>query len=97
MTLKFILLLIVFESDIILPESEGRYATRGRIIKGIDKVDTNKLVRFNIILSQGHSIKITKPRAVTPIKQYGCYHKVVNNWNELPHDVVQEDSINSFK
>jgi hypothetical protein len=47
--------------------------------------------------TRGHSLKLVKPRATTSIRANVFSHRIVNNWNSLPEEVVTADSINSFK
>ena len=68
-----------------------------RIIYGIDKLDKDKFFIFSTRPSRGNPLKIVKPRALTTHKQYSFSHRVVNNWNDLPTEVVLADSLNIFK
>ena len=45
----------------------------------------------------GHCKKLIKPRATTTTKQYSFAHRVINDWNSLPNEVVVAKSLNSFK
>ena len=47
--------------------------------------------------TRGHSLKLPKDRAYTSTKINFFTHRIVNNWNNLPENVVSAPSINSFK
>ena len=46
---------------------------------------------------RGHELKLKKPRANRNIRANFFTHRVVNNWNKLPSEVVTADSVTSFK
>ena len=60
-------------------------------------MDKDKFFIFSTRPSRGNPLKIVKPRALTTHKQYSFSHRVVNNWNDLPTEVVLADSLNIFK
>ena len=68
-----------------------------RIIMGIDTLDIGNCFELNSKPSRYNSLKLIKPRALTSHKQFSFSHRVINNWNELPHSVVLFDNLNMFK
>ena len=48
-------------------------------------------------ITQGHSLRLTKQRANTTVRQKSLSFRVVNDWNSLPEAVVTAVSVNSFK
>ena len=47
--------------------------------------------------TRGHSLKLTKKRALTNMQLHSFSHRVVDVWNALPHWVVNSVSLNAFK
>lgn len=68
-----------------------------RILKGIDNVDPANFFEVDNSKTRGHSLKIKKPRANTNIKLYSFSHRCINNWNSLPEEVIQSETLNGFK
>jgi len=48
-------------------------------------------------LTRGHNFKIYKPHATCLPRRHFFLIRVVNDWNELPYDLVNVNSINLFK
>ena len=44
-----------------------------------------------------HSAKLTKHRCRLDFRRYFFSERVVDRWNSLPQDVIDADSLNSFK
>ncbi len=68
-----------------------------RIINKIDSIPPDNFFEFNTGITRGHCKKLIKPRATTTTKQYSFAHRVINDWNSLPNEVVVAKSLNSFK
>ena len=69
-----------------------------KILKGIDKLDFSKFfVLQKSNRTRGHNCRIVKQRSRLDIRKYFFSQRVVNAWNSLPQDVVDADSVNSFK
>ena len=69
-----------------------------KMIKGFDNVDYKNF--FQLVdnsKTRGHRYKIVKVRARLDIRNKFFSQRVVNSWNQLPAEVVEADSINSFK
>jgi hypothetical protein len=69
-----------------------------KMLKDGDKGDFNKF--FEIQLSnrtRGHNCRIVKHRSHLDIRKYFFSQRVVNSWNSLPQDVIDAESVNTFK
>ncbi len=68
-----------------------------RIVNKIDCIEMSDLFEYDTGITRGNSKKLFKPRSVTSIKQHSFSHRVINDWNDLPNNVVMSDSLNKFK
>ena len=69
-----------------------------KLMKGITKVDSNKLFHVNSnSRTRGHSYKLDKSRPRLDIRKNYFSHRIVNKWNTLPTYVIESDSVNAFK
>ena len=69
-----------------------------KIIKGFTNIDSTQF--FNVQASdrlRGHSLKLTKPRCNTQLRQHFFSQRVIQRWNNLPQYVINADSVNEFK
>ena len=69
-----------------------------KLIKGIDNIDYNKF--FQLVdnsRTRGHRFKIVKVRSRLDIRNKFFSQRVINSWNMLPMDVVEAETVNSFK
>ena len=68
-----------------------------KIMNKMDKCD--RFNRFKIILNQvrGHCFKYFKEITRQPYRENFFYNRVVNIWNQLPSEIVEATSVNSFK
>src|SRR5208282_3641746 len=46
---------------------------------------------------RGHRMKLFKPRSVLNCRRHSFGQRVIDDWNALPHDVVDSTSVNMFK
>ena len=69
-----------------------------KLIKGIDKVDYNIFFKIDINPRvRGHRFKLIKQRFNTNLRKFFFSNRVIDTWNKLPAEVVDSDSVNSFK
>src|SRR5215831_6184977 len=69
-----------------------------KLLKGFDKVDYNKFFQINPRnRTRGHSLKLNKSRSRTDIRKNFFSQRVINSWNKLPQNVIDADSVNTFK
>ena len=62
-----------------------------------EDIGTNKLYQYAEGITRGHPLKVAKPRWNTKLRQNSFRNRVVNDWNNLPNEVVCAPSLNSFK
>jgi len=69
-----------------------------KILHGFEDVDPNLFFRrSNQIQLRGNSLKLYKKRSKLLLRAKFFSQRVVDHWNELPNDVVNASSLNSFK
>ena len=68
-----------------------------RIINKIDNIPFDTFFTLNTHGTRGHQYKLDKPRSNTRCRQNFFSQRVINIWNDLPQNVVEAPSINSFK
>ena len=72
-----------------------------RLMKGIDKVELTNFFNMNISerssTLRGNTLKIVKKRFDKTVAKFSFKNRVVNDWNNLPDDIVQSEGINTFK
>ena len=69
-----------------------------RIIHKIDNLDFDTFFSLNNNQTRGHQWKLQKPSvSKNKIRRNTFSYRVINNWNNLPDQVVNCDSINAFK
>ena len=69
-----------------------------KMFKSKDRIEINNF--FEIQSSnktRGHNCRIVKHRSHLDIRKYFFSQRVVNTWNNLPQNVVDADSVSSFK
>ena len=68
------------------------------IIHGYDNVQSDYFFqprRHDYL--RGSSLSLQKPRARLDVRKYSFSHRAISEWNRLPEEVVNANSINSFK
>ena len=69
-----------------------------KIIKGLTKVDYNRWFVFSKeSRTRGHRYKLSKSRSRLEVRKNFFSQRVINEWNKLTIDVVEANSVNSFK
>ena len=58
---------------------------------------SNLLTPFAKDITRGHNYKLTKLASNTSLFQSFFTNRIINHWNNLPHKVVNVESINAFK
>ena len=51
----------------------------------------------NITRTRSHPLKLSKKSTNTLKYQKFFTNRIINNWNNLPSDIIMSDSVNSFK
>ena len=68
------------------------------MLKGIDHVDFENFFKIsNIKNTRGHCYKLSKQRCKGERRRNFFTQRVINHWNKLPQEVIEADSVNSFK
>lgn len=68
-----------------------------RILNDLDSLDSDIFFEISTSVTRGNNKKLIKPRASTSTKQYSFSHRVINDWNSLPNEVIMVNSVNMFK
>lgn len=69
-----------------------------KIIKGVDDIEVGKFFEFSHYhLTRQHPYKIYPPRTHRKIGHNSFVNRVTDSWNNLPPEVVEAGSVESFK
>ena len=68
-----------------------------KIIKGLDKVDKDKLFTMISGKTRGNSLKMFKRRFRLDIGKFSFGNRVCDEWNGLPEEVVTAETLLGFK
>ena len=68
-----------------------------KIIKGYEGLDEKIFFERRVSVTRGHSLKLYKQRVNKDVFKFSFGHRVINEWNKLPEEVVNALGINSFK
>ena len=68
-----------------------------KIIKGFDRIPADKIFKFSSSVTRGHNFKLQKQSCRLDVRKYFFANRVVNDWNSLPPNVVNAETINQFK
>ena len=70
-----------------------------KIVSGMEGLDRGLFFKFNSNINQtrGHNFKLEKPRSRLNIRKFSFGHRVIDEWNSLPQEVVNSTSLNPFK
>ena len=67
-----------------------------KILRG-DNQSLRDLFMISESRTRGHNFKLYKPLVQTTIRKHFFSIRVINNWNNLPYEVVNAVSLDSFK
>lgn len=69
-----------------------------KLLKGIDRLDYRIFFEKQTMnRTRGHNCRLIKVRSNLDIRKYFFSQRVVNIWNKLPQNIVEADTVNSFK
>ena len=68
-----------------------------KIMRGLEGLRRDDFFIMDHRKSRGHSYKIFKQRPRLNIRKYYFANRIVDEWNNLPREAVQAESVNSFK
>jgi hypothetical protein len=68
-----------------------------KILKGLEGIHADSFFKVQCTRTRGHSMKIYKKRVHKDILKFSFGNRVVNQWNNLPEEVIRANSINAFK
>ena len=69
-----------------------------KIVKGLEDVESSTFFRFSSNnRTRGHKYKVTKNRVKTQRRLHSFSQRSITEWNNLPEDVINSSSLNSFK
>ena len=69
-----------------------------KIMSGMDRINPSDLFQLAPETStRGHKWKVFKPRAAKEVRRSFFSQRVINNWNGLPDNVVNAETLNIFK
>ena len=61
-------------------------------------VKTEHFFKFNVRESRGHQFKLRKHQTSKKLVRSQCFsNRVINDWNSLPREVVESETVNEFK
>ncbi len=68
-----------------------------KIVKGLEGLNASDFFEFSTSTTRGHTLKLFKQRSRLDVRKYSFSQRVINEWNSLPEDAINVDTINSFK
>lgn len=68
-----------------------------KIVQNIDDIPMQGLFEFSDTQTRGNSKKLKKPRAVKSFRLNSFCVRSINNWNNLPDDLVNSNTVLKFK
>ena len=68
-----------------------------KIMKGIYKIDKDRLFEVNTNRTRGHSMKIIKNHCRLNLRKNFFTQRIVNDWNHLPQSAVDQKTVLGFK
>jgi len=68
-----------------------------KIVHKLEDMGERNIIQLAAGRTRGHSYKLEKPRCNQRLRQHAFGHRVINDWNHLPEEVVNAPSLDSFK
>ena len=68
-----------------------------KIMKGIYRIDKDKLFELNHNSTRGHSMKIRKKHCRLNIRKNFFTQRIINDWNHLPQSAINKNTVLEFK
>ena len=68
-----------------------------KIIKGYEDVSCERFFTISRNITRGHTYKLLKPRCNTSFRLRQFSQRIINDWNNLPAEVVLSKSVDMFK
>ena len=68
-----------------------------KIINKIDDIKMEGLSEFSDSITQGHSLKLKKPRVLKLYRMNSFNIRAIDKWNNLTDDIVNSSTVLSFK
>ena len=69
-----------------------------KIMTGRVRVDKHELFNLRVnSTTRGHRYKIFKKHATSFVKQSTFCNRIVNDWNDLPQQIIEANNVNAFK
>ena len=68
-----------------------------KVMKGIYKIDKEKLFELNSNPTRGHDMKVKKNYSRLNIRKYFFTNRVVDDWNHLPALAIKAENVLQFK
>ena len=81
-------------------EYRRRYADMVQVYKilcKLERIEREWFFAFSNSRTRGHNKKFYKPRARLNIRKNSFSHRVIEDWNSLPHKVVNAEDLEEFK
>ena len=68
-----------------------------KLMKSIYDVNVPEQLKLTNSCTRGHNMKLFKPRSTSTNVQNSFFHRIIDKWNSLPSEMVNADSLLSFK
>ena len=68
-----------------------------KIMKQVDRLSVEDFFQLSDSGLRGHAYKVYKKKSTTSLRQQSFSRRIINEWNSLPHHVVDSVTVNSFK
>ena len=68
-----------------------------KIIKGLEGLSEETFFERSGSITRGHSLKLNKARFRLDVAKYSFSNRTCNDWNALPEEIIQANTVNEFK